>query len=183
MTTFIEQSLPDTIRVGLTGGPSFLTEIATTKGGWSARNVARSTPLRKWDLDYVRTRATLNTLLDFFHVVQGAAIGFRLEDPFDYQATVSNGRLGTTAIGTGLPTYQLIKRYTLGSDTHDRTIVKPQSGGVTVYRYLRCRFERGNLDAYTWCFARLHDGDEPARAHRREEDLLVWCYGDGGDDA
>jgi uncharacterized protein (TIGR02217 family) len=133
VTTFIEETLPETIRLGLVGGPAFLTEIGVTKAGWSSRNIARSVALRKWRIEYVKGRTDFDSLLAFFHVMYGAAIPFRVRDPLDYEATTSNGFIGSGA-GTGLPTYQLAKRYAVGSNYYYRDITKPRSSGFTGYR-------------------------------------------------
>jgi hypothetical protein len=81
----------------------------------------------------VRTQAQADTLAQFFHAMKGRAHSFRLKDPTDYSTTTSNGLLGT-GVGTGLPTYQLNKTHTSGSETTTRTITRPVSGEVTVYR-------------------------------------------------
>lgn len=133
-TEFLEDILPETIRVGVVGGPSFLTDKGETRSGRTSRNVVRTVPLREWRIEYVRGTTDMEALYAFFLVAKGSAIAFRFRDQFDKSATTANGRLGTGAIGTGLPTYQLVKRYTSGSTTHDRDIEKPRSGTVTVYR-------------------------------------------------
>lgn len=135
MTTFSEQRLPTHIRAGMSGGPSYVTLIAQTPGGTGeARNSLRTYPKRQWEFEYTRTKADLDTLYSFFLAMKGAGIGFRFKDPFDYEVALSEGRLGTTAAGTGEPTYQLIKRYTSGALTHDENIYKPVDGSVSVYR-------------------------------------------------
>lgn len=133
MTTFIEETLPETIRLGLVGGPTFLTETGITKGGWSSRNIARSVALRKWRIEYVKGRADFDSLLALFHVVYGSAIPFRVRDPLDYEVTSTTGLMGA-GVGTGLPTYQLVKRYSVGSNHYTRDIVKPRSSGFTGHR-------------------------------------------------
>jgi len=57
-------------------------------------------------------------------VAKGRANRFRIKDWNDYIATHTNGRLGTGAVGTGLPTYQAYKRYTSGAYTEDRALNK-----------------------------------------------------------
>jgi uncharacterized protein (TIGR02217 family) len=72
-----------------------------------------------------------DTCLNFFYAANGRANGFRFKDPIDSTTTTTTGLLGA-GIGTGLPTYQLRKRYTVGSTTADRLITKPIT--VSVFR-------------------------------------------------
>lgn len=138
MTDFTEQRLPIDIRLGMVGGPQFRTEIVETRSGNEQRFVLASVPRRQWQIEYVRTTTQFQALYSLFLAVAGAGIGFRARDPFDYQATVSgglaSGRLGSTAAGTGEPTYQLKVRYASDSLTRDETITKPVSGTSIVYR-------------------------------------------------
>jgi uncharacterized protein (TIGR02217 family) len=133
MTTFIEDRLPTTIRANLRGGPRYMTEIVETRGGQEQRNSLRSRPRRQWEFEYVQTRADLDALYQFWMAVQGAGIGFRFKDFFDYTATVADGILGT-GVGTGAPTYQLGKRYLVGSLIHDESITKPVASTAVLYR-------------------------------------------------
>lgn len=134
MTTFSEQQLPTHIRAEMSGGPSYSTQIAQTRSGFETRNSLRTYPRRQWTFDYVRDKDDLDTLYSFFLSMKGAGIGFRFKDFFDFEVTAAEGRLGTGAVGTGEPSYQLIKRYTSGALTHDENITKPVSGAVTVAR-------------------------------------------------
>jgi len=134
---FIESPrFPDALSYGFVGGPRFLTDLIELESGhdqanqiWSeARSEYRGSLEGKDETDR-------DTVIAFFRAVaKGMANTFRFKDWHDYQATVSNGILGTGAVGTGAPTYQLYKRYTSGAYSIDRAITKPVSGLVTVYR-------------------------------------------------
>lgn len=124
---------PDRIAYTTAGGPNFSTDVVQITSGAEVRNANWSTELMKYDVAHTaKTQAELDELQAFFRSRRGRAEGFRFKDFADYAMTTANGRLGTAAVGTGYPTYQLYKRYTTGAVTHDRKIVKPVSG--TVYR-------------------------------------------------
>lgn len=125
--------LPVDVRIGMIGGPAFLTEIVEKNSGHEQRNIGMATPLRSYRVEYVRGLDTLKTLHAFFLAVRGAAYSFRVRDWLDYIVASTEGLLGA-GIGTGYPTYQLYKRYTFGSETFDRAITKIVSGSATLYR-------------------------------------------------
>lgn len=132
--SFLEQRLNDGLIIYDTvGGPEWSTDVVTVASGYEHRNANWAQMRGRWELGERRvTQAELDALLDFFTIAKGRANGFRLLVRGDYEATVSNGRLGTGAVGTGLAAYDLYRRRSLGGDMHDRRIVKPAS--VTVYR-------------------------------------------------
>lgn len=127
--------MPDDVAYGFQGGPEFNTEVIVVESGHEQRNQLWSQARRMYQADqHNKTQALTNTLIDFFHAALGRTHAFRMKDHNDYAATVSNGRLGTGAVGTGTATYQLYKRYTQGGQSHDRKITRPVSGALTVYR-------------------------------------------------
>lgn len=134
--SFIESPrFPDTLARGAEGGPLFLTDILELSSGHEQRNIGWPTPRHRYRVAIpTKAAADLQTFRSFYRVVKGRGHGFRFRDWLDYQVTTSEGRLGTTAVGTGAFAYQLYKRYTSGANTDDRAIQKPVSGGVTVYR-------------------------------------------------
>jgi len=100
-------------------------------------NSVRLTTLREYELGFIP--APLNvwqTLLGLFEVTDAGASGFLMEDPGDniagngvLQPLLNGSAVGTIGAGYGVPTYQLLNRYTsLGSArTRDRTIKRPKS--------------------------------------------------------
>jgi len=125
---------PEGIGYSTAGGPSFSTDVATVASGVEVRNANWAVELMRYDVAHsARTQAEIDTLLAFFRARRGRAEGFRFKDFADYSATVANGILDA-GVGDGYATYQLYKRYTTGAVTHDRKIVKPVSGSVTLYR-------------------------------------------------
>lgn len=129
MPSFIETQFPTDISYGAVGGPMFSTDIITNYGGYEQRNANWSAPLREWNVAHgIKTTAQLNTLITFFHVMQGKATGFRFKDWSDYSATQQV--IGT---GDGVETdFQIIKKYTVASNTFTRTITKPLAAGLVV---------------------------------------------------
>ena len=127
---FLEQTLELGLNFGASYGPRFSTAIATQSDGQEQRRAMWSQPLIVANLaGRAVDKIELDYLLDFHASVKGSAYGFRLRDWSDYKS-------GLTAIGTGngtTQTWQLIKRYTVGSYTTTRPITKPVAGSLTLY--------------------------------------------------
>lgn len=126
---------PDTIAQGAEGGPAFLVDLVQLASGYEQRNLVQSAPRRRYTVALLNRRDDeFSPIVAIFRIAQGRTHGFRFRDWHDYQVTTTDGRLGTSALGTGLAAYQIHKRYTSGSNTTDQPIKKPRSGTVTVYR-------------------------------------------------
>lgn len=125
---------PDDIAWGAQGGPQYSTDLVAVASGYEKRNQNWVDARLKWDVGYaVRTQTQYDALLAFFHAAKGRANGFRFKDHADYLATTSTGRVGIAAVGDGTPgPFQLVKRYTSGASSTDRTIRKPVS--ATLYK-------------------------------------------------
>lgn len=131
---FLEIQFPVGIARGAAGGPGYNTTMVVVNSGAEKRNQNWSAPLGVWDVAHgVKSQAQMDALIAFFRVVKGRANGFRFKDWLDYQATIANGLLGA-GVGTGLPTYQLVKRYSNAAGSEDRSITKPVAGTLTPYR-------------------------------------------------
>jgi uncharacterized protein (TIGR02217 family) len=114
--------------------PAFSTAIVTTAGGAEQRNAEWADARLAFDAGPgVRAEADLHDILAFFRARRGAAIGFRLEDPFDHS---SNGMIlapgaADQPLGTGdgeRTQFPLIKAY--GQQV--RRITRPVAGTVRV---------------------------------------------------
>ncbi len=129
--SFIETQFPNDIAYGAVGGARYSTDIVETFGGWEQRNINWSESRGQWNVSHgVKTESQLNTLIAFFRACRGRAVGFRFKDWSDYKA--QNQIIGTgNAIKTA---FQLVKSYTAGSITVDRTIKKPVSGTIQVFK-------------------------------------------------
>jgi uncharacterized protein (TIGR02217 family) len=126
---------PEEVSAWALGGPEYMTAIAQAGGGAEARNIVWTYPLCRWDIGAgLRTIANAQATIAFHRNLFGRGYGFRMKDPVDYSADYTTGVLGTTGIGTGLPTYQLYKNYVVGSSTVNRKITKPVVGAVTIKR-------------------------------------------------
>lgn len=128
---FVETQFPTDIAYGSSGGPEYATDIVASQSGYEQRNASWSEARARYNVAHgVKTKAQLDALIAFFRARKGRANGFRFKDWTDYQATTEI--IGT---GTGSQTqFQLVKRYVSGAVTEVRTITKPVSGTVSVYK-------------------------------------------------
>ncbi|KQT34666.1 hypothetical protein ASG29_00380 [Sphingomonas sp. Leaf412] len=105
--------------------PGFSTRVVTSAGGRETRSVAWSGARTRYDVGPgVRSEADVAALLAFFRARMGPARGFRLRDPFDWQA--ADVLLGTGDGATRI--FPLVTRY---GDTV-RRITRPVSGTVSI---------------------------------------------------
>ncbi len=134
MEPFDDVSFPLALGREVAVEPAFRTAIVTTAGGSEQRNAEWADARLSFDAGPgVRSEADLQTLLAFFRARRGAAVGFRLQDPFDHS---SNGMTGSPTAtdqllgeGDGARTdFPLLKRY--GGQT--RRITRPVPGTVLV---------------------------------------------------
>lgn len=142
---FVETpSFPDCIALGAKRKRITSTQIVTLASGLEITNRNWSQKLRQYDIgSAVRTTADYDIILRWFEALDGPADGFRFKDWSDFQATSAVGllqpvlsgvRVGTAGGGFGVATYQLVKRYAVGSKSSDRDIRKPVSGTTAVRR-------------------------------------------------
>jgi uncharacterized protein (TIGR02217 family) len=113
---------PESISYGATGGPQFATEVVVVESGREKRNARRSTPLHEWDVSHsVRRQDDLDVLRAHFLSMNGQEHGFRFKDWSDYRCLITQGVVSEITTTT----FQLVKRYTMGAVSKDRTIGKP----------------------------------------------------------
>ncbi len=112
--------------------PEFSTSISVTASGHERRNSLWSDARVHFDVGPgIRSEAELSELIAFFRARRGAAIGFRISDPFDHS---SNGMTGAPTmldqlIGLGdggRADFQLMKSYGPGEDPQQRPITRPR---------------------------------------------------------
>jgi uncharacterized protein (TIGR02217 family) len=134
---------PEDISYGSTGGPMYNTDVITVNSGFETRNANWVQSRHEYNVAFgIRTQAYLDELIEYFHAVQGKAIGFRYKDWADYKScsvtetvAVTDQTIGTgdsTTGSDGTATYQITKTYTKGSYSVARDITKPVSGTVLV---------------------------------------------------
>ncbi len=97
-------------------------------------NVNGSQAWREYTFPMPAVGTTEFALLEAHYLACTTAHQFRFEDYEDYLVAQADGFLGQASAGTGMPTYQLHKRYVTGALTEWRAIRKPKSTGNTIYR-------------------------------------------------
>ncbi len=105
--------------------PGFSTAILTSSGGREARNAAWAEARTSYDVGPgLRSEADIGVLLAFFRARMGAARGFRLRDPFDFEAVGE-----VVGVGDGVTRrFALVKSY----GAMERRITRPVAGSVSV---------------------------------------------------
>lgn len=134
---FHEVRLPTNISLNAVGGSGFKTTVLILASGAEQRNIDWSVPRGEWDIGYgIRTKANMDTLVNFFVARNGKAHGFRFKDHTDFQIgdkdnpTTDNQSIGT---GDGVKTvFQIFRRYTSGGIDFDVDKTKIVSGTQNV---------------------------------------------------
>ena len=128
---FVEDRFPIDISYGTSGGPEYATDIVVSQSGFEKRNINWVEARARYNAAHgVKTKEQLDALVAFFRARKGRAYGFRFKDWTDYQAT--GIAIGS---GDGLATqFQLVKHYSSGGVDETRTIRKPVSGSVRIYK-------------------------------------------------
>ena len=128
--SFLEIRFPESIAFNSSSIVQFNTTIVQTKNGSEQRNINWTENRMKFNvINGIKTQEELNQLLSFFRNVKGRAYGFRFKDWTDYKAV--NQAIG---IGNGEnKKFQLIKTYTIGSNTYVRKILKPVVSTISVF--------------------------------------------------
>jgi len=135
---FHEIRFPDNISRGARGGPERRTQIVELASGDEERNASWANSRRRYDAAYgIRRADDLATVVAFFEARNGRLYGFRWKDWADYKSYLPSKPVGETdqIIGTGdgvTKSFQLVKKYTSGSNSWTRIITKPVSGTVKV---------------------------------------------------
>lgn len=129
MAFYESPRFPERIAFGAVGGPRFNTTVAAVIGGSEQRNAQWSYPLYAWDVSQgVKNQQDFEALRAFFLTMRGRLHGFRFKDWTDNSAAHTGAEKGVVS-GLTSTTFQLVKRYTSGSQTQDRKIVKPIAAG------------------------------------------------------
>lgn len=124
---FYETRFPVDISNGSAGGPRWKTDVVVMASGNEQRNQRWSEVRNVYDVSYgVKTRAQLQSLVEFFNEMRGRAHGFRYKDWADFQVT------DEPITPTAGPTYQLVKTYGNGFNDYSKNITKPVSGTVSI---------------------------------------------------
>jgi uncharacterized protein (TIGR02217 family) len=126
---FYEIRFPEILSFEFAGGEEFMTDVAVSGAGFESRNQNWAQARRKWQCSHVpKERDATQQLRSFFNAMAGRVHGFRFKDWTDYEVKTGEG-VFTQITPT---TFQLVRRYTFGGQTHDRVISKPVAGTVVV---------------------------------------------------
>ncbi len=128
---FEEVRFPTDISYGSSGGPEYSTDIVEIASGFEQRNSNWASARARYNVAHgVKTKTQLDALIAFFRARKGRAHGFRFKDWADFQASAE-----LIGVGNGTATsFQLTKKYSSGSQTETRTILKLVSGTVNIYK-------------------------------------------------
>lgn len=129
LTIFSELRFPEHLSLCAIGGPMFNTIINTTTNGCEQRNILSLKAKHKFNVSpAIRDQNDLSTLIAFFKIHKGKAVGFRFKDWTDYKI---NDEL--LAIGDGMAsTFQIKKTYSFNGVTDERSITKIVEGSVSL---------------------------------------------------
>lgn len=138
MSTIETPRFPDNVAYGALLGPEYRTEVVEEYSGAQQRNIAWDQGLLVFAVRMPLSDDQMAELTAWHRVCKGRAHAFRVRDRSDYRALEATnrwGRLGTSDNGTGVPAYQLTRKYLIGSLSEYRSIRKPvASPAVQIYR-------------------------------------------------
>ena len=135
---FHEVRFPDNIARGARGGPERRTQIVELASGDEERNASWANSRRRYDVAYgIRRADDLAAVVAFFEARNGRLHGFRFKDWADYKSGLPSKAPGPQdqLIGEGdgaTSVFQLVKRYSSGSQTWTRVITKPVADTVRI---------------------------------------------------
>lgn len=113
------------------GGPEYQTEVAHLDSGGEKRQASREEDIGSWDIGEREVLLSeLKPIETFFRARKGKAYTFRWLDHGDCAVLLTEGRLGLTAAGTGLPTYDLYRRLSDAAASDDKRIWLPTTINV-----------------------------------------------------
>lgn len=114
---------PPNISFGAHGGPSWLTVITRTAGGYEYRNQTNSQQLMTFNVGHAAARPELfNDLAKFYFACRARSAAFRYKDWVDFNATDHGGT--SAFIQLTSTTFQCYKNYVAGATTYSRKIQK-----------------------------------------------------------
>lgn len=128
--SFIDERFPDSYAYGAIASDDWMAEIVETRNRHESRNLPVADVRRSWDLSTTgKTQAQRAGIHDYFMAMRGPVHSFPFRDLFDYECARS-----TISTGDGSDTtFQLVKPYTIGSETYNRTITKPLTSTVRIW--------------------------------------------------
>lgn len=142
MPEFLEERMPEEVRIGAQARSSYQVQITRTAGGSEYRRLVHNLPMRSFVIQFTSLRDDIiKRVLDLYDRAHGRYAGFRVRWPDDF-TTRTDGRSAPTAIDQTLSrisagVYQMQKAYGQGGTPSGaglpvRTIYKPVSGTALV---------------------------------------------------
>jgi uncharacterized protein (TIGR02217 family) len=129
MAFYESPRFPENIALGAAGGPVFSTSVVVTTSGTEWRDGLWQYPLHRWDVSQgIKRQADFEIVRAFFLSMAGRLHGWRFKDFADHRAAHSGIEAGVV-VGLTSTTFQLVKRYTSGSQSMTRKILKPIAAG------------------------------------------------------
>lgn len=128
--SFVDERFPEEYAYGAVASDDWLAEVVETRNRIEARNLPVADVRRSWDLSTTgKTKSQRSGIHNYFLSMRGPVHSFPFRDLFDYECARS-----TIATGDGSDlTIQLVKPYTIGSQTYSRPITKPITSSVRVW--------------------------------------------------
>lgn len=146
--------LPDRIARNVTRVRRTKTQQVERASGHLQVNRYWAGKLRQWDIGIAaRSESDYAEIRHFFESMDGPYMGFLFREPDDDTVVAASGQerpqgllqpvvlsegvyvnVGTAGLGYGVPVYQCVARYTRGTTSSDREILKPRTSLSTVYR-------------------------------------------------
>lgn len=137
MTHIHDTRFPTDISLRASGGPERLTRIVTLGSGREERSTPWAQSRRRYDAGYgVRSLDDIHAVIEFFEARMGRLHGFRWKDWSDWRSGPPSQEPSPLdqRIGTGdgtTTTFQLVKIYASGSQSHSRPITHPVEGSIS----------------------------------------------------
>jgi uncharacterized protein (TIGR02217 family) len=130
MNGFLDIQFPSEIAYGSQSSIGYSTLVQKSISGKEQRNINWLYPKYSFNLaPAINSKADLDKIIAFFHIVQGKAYSFRFRDFSDF--FVLGGKI---ANGDGVKIkFQLKKIYSVGTNTRERIISKIEVGSVNIY--------------------------------------------------
>lgn len=127
--TFRNSVFPEIVSQQAIGGQGWSTGLVPYGSGNEVRNQDWEQSRGKYEVSHaIRLPPAYKLVRNHFMAVHGMSDSFPFKDWLDFEVASGEGFF-TTLTAT---TFQMVKRYTSGSATHDRNIYLPKSGTVTV---------------------------------------------------
>lgn len=127
---FVERRLLDTVAYGSEFGHRYKTRTVELKSGVKCRNAQWQQPLGRFALIYENLlQEDVALVVNAHHACMGSLVGFRMRNPFDF-----NAESEVIGFGTGVEqVLQLKKTYSFETLSNYRDVKKPVEGTVEVF--------------------------------------------------